>query len=174
MQYGLKEFLLFVALAAAGFCGMAIGGVGASIAISLFSISFTFALIAAFVARGLFQSRAIGFILPVMIYGSSLLVLADSEFDPYSGKIPTSKITKHAFELMSDQDWIDGSTGEPMPSNFDPYANNNPKIYLSESLSRSEFMCSAHVLWAVLFGFLGAQFAVWLHRSTRTSEANAR
>ena len=174
MQFGLKEFLLFVSLASVALCGMAMGGVASAVAESLIWMLFAISLITAAVARGLLQSRAIGFIIPVCIYALPLFVLAENEFDPYGGKMPTTQISKHAFELMAHREWINQLTGERMPADFDPYANNNPSFYVKESLSRLEFMRSAHVLWALLFGFVGAQLAVWLHKATRSTEARER
>jgi hypothetical protein len=171
-QISLRELLIVVVFAAFAFAALRTGGILHSVAV-MFAIVVTMALaIVAFVGRNTTQAFAIGFLIPVIAYAVTVLVLGKSELDPYSGKLPTSKLLLPLNRMMAKQNWINLSTGQVVldydPKN-DPNYPTSGAYYgaspmgISETPDRATFMSTGHILFALMFGYAGAKFAVWVY-----------
>lgn len=79
-------------------------------------LSFMIGAIVALIGRGAEQCFAIGFVTCVLIYVTVVHASDNSEFDPYSGKLLTSKAMKPIYQQLSTQVTIDFSTGRPVPT----------------------------------------------------------
>lgn len=160
-QFTLRELLFAVMFLALGLASLRAGGVLASITILLAIVLSMGMAIIAFVGRGELQAFAIGFLIPVIAYAASILAIGRSEFDPYEGKLPTSRLLLPVYQAIVQEEWID-STGKVVPKNWTGTFNNRPG--LKETPDRTTFMSLAHVLIAMLFGYAGARFAVVVYR----------
>ena len=166
LQVSLRELLFLVLLAAIGLASLRAGGIAGSIVIMLAIVATMGAAIVAFVGRHSMQAFAIGFLLPVLVYGAAILVIGQSELDPnYRGGLPTSSLLRPAFRLMVKVEWMNLATGQIDP-NYDVATDPTSGAVMigQESLNRHEFMALGHVLFAMLFGYAGAKFAVAVHR----------
>ena len=175
-RFTLRELMLVVLFAALGIAGLSAGGVLASIAVGIAIVVTMGSAIVAFVGRDELRAYAIGFLVPVLSYAAIVLSIGKSELDPYDGHLPMTRLMRPAFELVVETTYVDAFTGEPVPD-YDPAIDQNPMSGLgmgggplvSESPDRRTFTSLAHVLFAMLFGYCGAKFAVWVHtKQTRT------
>lgn len=154
-----------------GIAGLSTGGVVASIVIAVAIVVTTAFAIVAFVGRELLRSFAIGFLVPVVIYSATLFWIGNSELNPYEGKLPTTKIIRPVFELIVKREYVDVTTGKLVPD-YDPTANvgigvggfGGSPVGVRETPDRTTFMSLAHVLLGMIFGYVGAKFAVWIER----------
>ena len=174
LQVSLRELLLFVLFAAIGLASLGGGELMGSILVMLAIFATMAAAIVAFVGRNSVQAFAIGFLLPVLVYAAVVLAAGESELDPYTGKLPTTRLLRPMFRLMVKTTWTDMSTGQVAPDydpeTVDPNPVNfgAPMMGASESLDRRTFTSLGHVLFAMLFGYAGAKFAVAVHRKQET------
>lgn len=176
LQVSLRELLLFVLFAAIGLASLGGGELMGSILVMLAIFATMAAAIVAFVGRNSMQAFAIGFLLPVLVYGAVVLAAGESKLDPYMGKLPTTRLLRPMFRLMVKTTWTDMSTGQVVPD-YDPETDHNPVNFgaptmgASESLDRRTFTSLGHVLFAMLFGYAGAKFAVAVHRKQHETQA---
>jgi hypothetical protein len=170
-QITIRELMLLVLFAGLGIAGLSTGGVLASTTIGIAIILTTGFAIVAFVGRDQLRSLAIGFLVPVVGYAATVLSVGSSELDPYEGKLPTSKLLQPAFQFIVRTEYVNFMTGEPVP-NYNPATDptrgagggfGGTAVGLKETPDRATFMSLAHVLLAMLFGYAGAKFAVWVH-----------
>ena len=157
--------LVFV-FAGLGLAGLSAGGVLASIVVGISIIVTTGFAIVAFVGRDQLRSFAIGFLIPVIGYAATVLAIGASELHPYQGRLPTTKLFGRVFRLVVKQQYVNLETGETV-TDYDPTAvqlGTGPTIVPSETPERTTFMSLAHVLTALMFGYVGAKFAVWIYR----------
>ena len=142
--------------------------------------------IVAFVGIGAVKAYAIGFLLPVVIYAGCVVIAGHNELDPYDGKLPTVPVLRFAHQQLVTKTYIDPFTGKPMPD-YDPAAHDHSRMgsggtgmesvpmgggmggfmpgpSLLEIPDRPTFMTLAHTLLALIFGWLGSQFAVHVYR----------
>ena len=158
---------MFVAL---GISGLSVGGLLASIVTAIAIVASTALAIVAVVGRKELRSFAIGFLIPVVAYSAMLLSIGKSELDPYAGKLPTTKLIRPAFEMIVKIEYVDFTTGEALPD-YDPAANPGlggggfGGVGIREIPDRSTFMSLAHVILAMICGYIGAKFAVWIDRN---------
>ncbi|MEX2138316.1 MAG: hypothetical protein WD894_03595 [Pirellulales bacterium] len=147
------------------------GGVMATIVLGVVLIVTIGFAIVAFVGRDELRAAAIGFLVPVIVYAASIFAVGSSELDPYEGKLPTTKLIQPAFRLIVRAEWVNVMTGEPMPdydpTNPGPYGAigpAGPPVGLKETPDRTIFMSVAHALLAMVFGYAGSKFAVYVYR----------
>lgn len=143
-------------------------------------VGFLAAAVVAVVGRGPGQARAIGFVLCVGIYALLLWSAKvgngqNRELDPYDGRLPTTKLLKPVFESLVVRTYIDAFTGKEM-TNYNPppgtVLGNSGTIISQETPDRGQFMAIGHLLWAVLFGYLGSRFAAWVDRRRRVRDSS--
>ena len=129
---------------------------------------FMAAAVVALVDRGSRQAFAIGFVVCASIY-ATLFAMApkNRELDPYEGKFPTTRLMQPLFVTITTARWLYADTGEEIQK-YDP---SDPSfvglsVIHSESPSRENFMSVAHLLWTLLFGYVGGHFGrfVYLRR----------
>jgi len=135
------------------------------------------AAVTAVVDRGPLQARAIGLTLFMGIYGvlfwscpTHANYEQSTELDPYTGRLPTSKLLKPLFETLVSRNYLDGSgkkVGPPTPGiGFGGIGG----ISMSESPDRGQFMAIGHLLCALLLGYLGSRVALWAYARRHRSQ----
>jgi hypothetical protein len=131
-------------------------------------VGFLAAAVVAVIERWPSQARAMGFVLCVAVY--ALLVWSgpdyagnqhNSELDPYSGRLPTTKVMRPLFEALVTRQQI-------MMSGF------GGAMMTQESPDRGQFMAIGHLLWAIVLGYFGSRFAGWLYARRVRSEDQSR
>lgn len=171
-QFTIRELMSVVLFAAVGIAGLTTGGVVASAIVGLAIVATTCFAIVAFVGREQLRSFAIGFVIPVIAYAATVLSIGITELDPYAGKLPTTQLLRPAFQLIVRKSWVNMFTGQPVP-NYNPATapssggggfGGTPPIGLVETPDRTTFMSLAHAILAMIFGYAGAKFALWIHR----------
>lgn len=169
-QLTIRELMAIVLFAAIGLAGLSAGGWFASVIIVAATIITTGFAIVAFVGRGQFKSLAVGFLIPVVTYSALVVSMGESELDPYGGMLPTTKLIKPCFELLVKREYVNLETNQPVPD-YDPDANSGlgrdidgSPVGTRETPDRPTFMSLAHVLLAMIFGYAGAKFAIWVDR----------
>jgi hypothetical protein len=177
LRVSLRELLVAFALIGVGCAALKYAGEAWWMVLSaVMLVGFLAAVIMAVVGRGPGQARAIGFVLCVGIYGVLIWSAQigrgngqNRELDPYEGRLPTTKLLKPLFELLVVRTWIDTFTGKEVPNYNPPPEDGNPGMGFfpgamgsRESPERGQFMAIGHLLWAVLFGYLGSRFAAWV------------
>ncbi len=178
LQVSLRELLFVVLFAGLGLASLRAGGFVASCTVFLAIVVTMCLAIVAFVGRYTTQAFAIGFLIPVITYGVAVLAVGKSELDPYEGKLPTSRLLLPIFQAMAKQTWTNAWTGEVVPD-YDPATDPNragaggggfggSPVALSESPDRPTFMSLGHILFAMMFGYTGAKFAVIVYRKQRS------
>jgi hypothetical protein len=175
-QLTIRELMLDIVFVGIGFAGLVAGGVMAAIFLGgALIVTIAFAIVA-FVGRDESRAAAIGFLVPVIIYAASILAIGHSELDPY-GNLPTTKLIQPAHRLIVRQEWINAMTGEALPD-YDPttapkfggggvgglYTVGGAPVGMKETPDRTTFMSVAHALLAMVFGYTGSKFAVYIHR----------
>ena len=167
-QLTLRELLLGILFLGLGCAGLVAGGVMATIVLGVELIIIMGVGIVAFVGRDEARAAAIGFLVPVVVYAASIYALGSSELDPYDGKLPTTKLIEPAFRVIIRKEWINAMTGEPVPG-YDPTkapvgGGGFASVGLKETPDRTTFMSVAHALLAMLLGYAGSKFAVYVYR----------
>jgi hypothetical protein len=169
-QLTLRELMLGVFFVGLGCAGLVAGGLMATIVLGVVLITIMGVGIVAFVGRDEVRAAAIGFLIPVFVYSVSIYSLGSSELDPYEGKLPTTKLIEPAFRVIVRQEFIDAMTGEPMPG-YDPTTApvggggsfGLSSVSLKETPDRTIFMSVAHALLAMVLGYAGSKFAVYVY-----------
>jgi len=210
LRISLREFLILVTAVVVGCASLKFANDYWLIIVSLTTFfAFIAAAIVALIDRGSRQSIAMGFILAGVVYGGLLssqasdgdqnrAVVRNPEFDPYDGKLPTTRIMRPLFEAVSVDWYLDRATGKrineyqlPPGATIDRYADwggmggggggmraQAPKTgfgYAGQTPDREHFMPIAHCLWALLFGYAGGHFARWVYfRRLREQKAAAQ
>jgi len=144
-----------------------------TIVAAIIIVSFVMAAIVALVDRQARQAFAIGFAVSMVVYGVVLSLgslsssAANPEFNPDTGKLPTTRLLRPVFAAVAESRWIDFRTGQEVPG-YDPQ-NPGPGmqfVSLDERPERTAFMRIAHGWWALVLGYLGGWLArfVYLRR----------
>jgi hypothetical protein len=165
-QLTLRELLLGVLFIGLGCAALVAGGVMATIFLGVALILTVCFAIVAFVGRDEPRAAAIGFSVPVTVYAASIFAVGSSELDPY-GHLPTTKLIQPTHPLIVRQEWINAMTGELIPDHDPTTAITGPgflQVSLRETPDRATFMSVAHTLLAIVFGYAGSKFAVYVHR----------
>jgi hypothetical protein len=188
LRFSLREFFLSVAAVAVSCAALKYANESWLSTITFFMILATMAAaIIALVDRGPRQASATGFVVAVCIY-VALLNGRSSEFDPYEGTLPTSQLLRPLYAVMSNTWYIDQASGKRVASSDLPpesiivtsvsggdaafaagvgggmLVRGQRTGYVQwETVSRAHFMRIAHLLWAILFGYVAAKFARWVY-----------
>lgn len=174
LRFSLRELLLLLAFVAVGCAALRYAGglwlLGLSSGVLLL---FMGAAVLAAVDRGHRQAQAIGFALCVAIYGvlfwsTSSLMNAEQnpELDPQTGRLPTSKALAPLFEAIVKRSYYDEMTGKETALPAPGFGG----AYIRETPDRGQFMATGHLLFALMFGYLGSRLALGAYtRRTRTS-----
>ena len=124
-------------------------------------VLFLVALVAALVDRGPRQAWAIGAVSWMAVYGVLLL----------SGvPLPTSDALQQAYRVFAEEAAANPRV-YPLLTQYGPQGDLN--VVLTElSPSYDSFARNGHLLWALLFGYLGARLATWVY-ARRTQDRGA-
>lgn len=188
-RFSLRELLGLCLLSGLGLSALTIGGLFGSL-MMLVAIVFVMSMaIMAFVGKQTLQAFAIGFLMPVVVYGISIWSLGWNEMNLGLGKLPTSKLLSTLFQAVvktepvpvnANGGWVPppatayyapaqpNGTPAPVVATTPPTVSNGPipgMLAGIESIDRQEFMTLGHMLFAMLFGYVGAKFSVVVHRS---------
>lgn len=177
-QLSLRELQGLVVFSAVGIAALMQGGILTSILLSIAIVVATAFAIVACIAHGNLRTVAIGFLVPVIVYAAMLQALGPLELDPYEGRLPTTKLMLPVFELVAKHEYRDLSSGEIL-YRYDPakYGRSNggfgaSTVAVHESPDRMHFMSSAHVLFAMMCGYCGAKFALWIAQRQQPTVRN--
>jgi hypothetical protein len=171
MRFSVRELIVLIAFFAFGIASLRAGGVLASIT-GFAGIVLIMALaITAFVGTGRLKSFSIGFILPLVVYAATVLLAKTNELDPYEGRLPTTQVLRYAHQVLVRKIWTDLKTGNVIPD-FDITKNPNRPVALDEYPDRSTFMPLAHMLLAMLIGWIGGKFALYIHQRQKAERVN--
>lgn len=169
IQFTLRELLVVIAFAALGLAALSTGGVIGSIVVSLAMIVTMGLAIVAFVGRRSRQAFAIGFLIPVIVNATVMLVAGKSEFDLYAGQLPTTRLLRPMCAMVFKVAWYQGGIFIPgYDRDNDP--NHGAGMTYLNSPQHETFMKLGHILIAMTLGYAGAKFAVIVHR--RESKEN--
>lgn len=179
-QISLRELLAMVLFAGLGLASLRTGGLIASITTIVAIVFLMCTAILAVVGRGQGRIFATGFLIPVVIYGGIVFAAGDKELDPYNGRLPTSRILQTLWPVLATQTWTDLRTGQVVP-NYNP-AVHGPmggmggmaRAMSLETPDRPTFMSLGHILWATIFGYGGARFALAVYRQQQKESQNPR
>lgn len=180
-QITLRELMLVVLFAGIGLSGLLVGGLMASMLVGGVMILTVGFAIVAFVGRDQLRALAIGFLIPVLAYGAMVLSIGPIELDPYEGHLPTTQLLLPAYQRIVKTEYFNLATGAPAPG-YDPATApkfggsgfGGPAMGARETPDRKTFMSLAHILIAMLLGYCGAKFAVWLHRQQQSPATAAK
>lgn len=174
LRLSLRELLVLIALAATAIVSLQFASAGwETVVATIVIVAFALAAIVALVDRHARQAFAIGFAVSMVIYGVVLAGAsfnsqgASLEFNPDTGKLPTTRLLRPVFAAIVKTRWIDFRTGQEVPG-YDPQ-NPGPDmqfVSLDERPERSAFMRIGHGWWALVLGYLGGWFGrfVYLRR----------
>jgi hypothetical protein len=188
----LRAMLVLVAFVAVALASLAYANdVWVSIVSGILVIVVTAALIIAIVDRGFRQAFAIGFVLASLVYALALATgittgqfgdahFKNIEMDQWEGRLPTTGALRLLHSGLSRSGYFDAN-GKRLP-NFNPqiaagWAGGGGGMapgfagpsYV-EIPPREKFMPIGHCWWAMLLGYAGGLFALYVHRRRLRSE----
>lgn len=173
-RLSLRELLVLIALAAMAIVSLQFASatwetVVATIAV----VALTIAAIVSLVDRQARQAFAIGFVVSMIVYAlllsGGLLASRNGnlEFNPDTGRLPTTRLLRPVFAAVAQSRWIDFRTGQEL-LDYDPQnpGPNDQFVSQDERPERAAFMRIGHCWWALVLGYLGGWFArfVYLRR----------
>jgi Zn-dependent protease with chaperone function len=155
-----------------------------SVVTGILMVAFLGALIVAFVDRGFSQAFAIGFVLAILTYGIALF----SERSTRGGnvvsndRLPATRTLNWLYRRVERGGYVDAS-GKPLP-NYNPA--NDPRafpggggfvgaggfnpVYYRQLPDDAKFRAVGHCWWALLLGYGGGMFAMYVHRRRMRNE----
>jgi len=166
--------ILIVAFFALAISSLRDGGLLASFAVFAGIVLVMALAIVAFVGNAQPRAFAIGFLLPLLVYAATVLAAGSNELDPYDGRLPTTTILRYAHQALVTTTWTDTLTGKIVPD-YNP-ANDSKRgsgngtfggssMAIHEHPDRPTFMSLAHLLLAMMLGWTGGKFAVYVYRT---------
>ena len=175
-QLSLRSLLVLVTLIALAIVSLRFASEAWRTAVlTIVLVAFWAAVIVAAIDRGKQQAFAIGFVLTMIIYAATVLILplavyqfnnTNPEFNPATGRLPTTRLLNPLYTAVADVHWFDFFTGKEIRG-FDPNksgSNSGPQqLSLKEYPSRYVFAMIGHLWWALLLGFCGGWFAKWIY-----------
>ncbi|HEY4233682.1 MAG TPA: hypothetical protein VGM76_09655 [Lacipirellulaceae bacterium] len=172
IRISLRSLLVLMAVAAVAIASFRHASDGWQTAIvSVTLVVFCLSTIAAIVDRGPRRTTAIGCALTMTAYTLALLfsaplggpITGNREFNPSTGRLPTSRLLGHLYAHIAELGWVDVRTGKPAdePSaNASPNAGDSATTTTGEIPDRETFMVIGHSWWALMLGCFGG----WLAR----------
>jgi hypothetical protein len=171
-RFSLRNLLIFVAFFSIACIALKYAGPIWWTILSGISLVLVMAVaVRAFVGRGEQRVFAIGFTVCGVIYGGLLFASGAWEFDPYSGRMPTTTAMLPLFRLVAVSKFVHLGTGQEVPPPA-PGANVSHLAH-SETPSRRDFMSTAHVLWADLLAIVGGFFTCFIYSRSGRPELTA-
>jgi len=144
--------------------------------------------VVAFAAKGPLRAFAVGYVICTLIYGTVVYLCGNLELSCYGdGRLPTSKLLTPIYTAVVNVTYFDRSTGKPVSDNVPPKGESDmasgayfgpgggfggpPGVagtYPVHRPGQDVFMRIGHLLWSVIFGWLGGVFAKFVYsRSER-------
>jgi hypothetical protein len=182
-RISLRQMLVFVAAIALAIASLKYANdVWLAVVATVLMPALFISLIVAVVDRGPRQAFAIGFAIIIVAYGTTLLTGTSGfggdlnsknvEFDQWAGRLPTTRLLRYVHAAVQTSGYFDNVTGKELP-NYDPANPPNrfrgvggfaPGVSYRESPPRGKFMPIGHMWWALLLGYLGGVFAMFVYR----------
>lgn len=177
----IRELMLIVLSVAIATASLISGGIFASAVIGISSMASVCLAIVAFVGHGRARVGSIGFLIPVLAYASAVNVAGDSEMQLSNGVLPTTQLLWPAYRAIVRVNYTDPFTGETLPEDNARVVQQNSGAFggmggvmVHETPVRESFASLAHVLFAMLFGYIGSKFAIWINRETAVAGGEKR
>lgn len=146
LQVSLREVLAVTVFIAAGIASMRASGLVASLMILATVIVILVIAIRAAVATGHQRAFGLGFLIPVLGYLALTGLFGEDEFKAKYGTLPTTRALQH-FVPPRSSDGIAGS------------------LLGARSENAKTFMPLGHLLIAMVGGYCGGKYAIWVYRS---------
>jgi len=175
-RFTFRGLLVFTAFIALTLASMRFGGWLANVTLSCIALWLSGLLIIALVDRARRRAYAIGFLVPVIVYGG---IHGSTNRDQLSTHdtftLPTTRAFQRYYRSVAVTKWIDREGNET--ADFDPSSPWEPKPsegdWKSEAVSMTirdkpdgpTFMLLGHSLLAITLGFLGSRFALYVYDS---------
>jgi hypothetical protein len=134
--------------------------------VSVAIVLFFFAAIMSLVAQGSRRAAALGCTGAMAAYGLALFLSApwgspiaeNREFNPSTGRLPTSLLLRSLYERVADVGWVDIRTGKQaaeFSASAAVNAGDSATITTGEIPDREIFMVIGHCWWALALGCVG-------------------
>lgn len=150
MRLTLRELIFVTSIIGIGLAGIVRGPPVAWLGVAIcFLIIAGFAIIA-FVAVGQHRSFAIGFVVPVFLYGTAVLTAGDDELGMREGMLPTSQLFQSVLQPR-----------------YPPSGGLSVVQVIARKQNTTSVMTLGHLLVALALGYSGAKFAVHVHNRSR-------
>jgi predicted PurR-regulated permease PerM len=169
IRLSLRTLFIFMAIAALAIASVRHASDGwQTTIVSVALVTFCVAAILALADRGPRRALAIGCAVCMLAYGLAILFSAplgssiaeNREFNPSTGRLPTSRLLRALYERVEEIGWVDVRTGKPAdaePSaNASPNAGDSMTTTTGEIPDRESFMVIGHAWWALVLGCVGA------------------
>jgi hypothetical protein len=180
MQISIRTMLALVTIMALAAVAITTGGISAAIFQSLVACISLAAIITVFVGRGRARATAIGYAMPLTLYLAALIAIGKSEFDPFRGTLPTSRIARNGYAELYTPTYRDIQTGEILSREEVAKLESKAGFGFPSHVSLVEmfpdpieFMATAHASFVFLFGLFGAAYAALLHRFQSQTECSS-
>jgi hypothetical protein len=183
MRISLRSLFLLMAICAVAVASLRRASEGWQTAIvSIAVVLFFLAVIVAVVERGSRRAAAAGCALSMAAYGLALLLSApvggtiaeNREFNPSTGRLPTSRLLGRLYTRVADLGWVDVRTGKPADEASPSAAiNSGDSVTTStgEIPDRETFMVIGHAWWLLALGVAGGWLAKHVYlRQTRAED----
>jgi len=188
MAYSIRGLLIITAFVAAACAALRYAGpVWWNILFIAAGLLFMAATVVAFVGKGNQRALAIGFAVCFAIYGAVVFLSPANELNVVRGRLPTTKVMRPIVESMAPPGRDDPvpttmdstmqqnvDTGFSIGVDFERAPTNTRPTFTTSATTRngfpgvlpehSDLLRIAHLLWAMLFGFLGSIFAGFVYR----------
>ena len=185
MRFSLREFLMIATSVSVGVPAFCFANpVIKSFVVALVGLVSIMMAVRAAVERDRNQATAMGFVIAVAIYVLAVSVSGwDKEDSPYSGRLPTTMLTKFPLEAVQQQRsyWVDpdgnrSATPPPLGARRASGAFGfggggggfagpvGPTWSYFSHPQQGEAMVVAHCLWALLLGYGGGKYAGHVYR----------
>ena len=173
-QFTIREGLILVFFAGFAVASLSAGGIVASLFLILSMALVAAFAISVFVAPIELRTYSIGFVVPIFLYSLILVTFRSSEFDPYTGKLPTSKLLLPLFVATVKNEYVDqqGNVLKDFDPSKTPISGGGfgpPAISFRETPDRVAFMSIAHTVLALFAGYHGGKFASFIGKGRLTN-----
>lgn len=176
INISLRELIVIVAYCALGIAALRAGGWLAALVVFSGIVLVMALAIIAFVGTAQPKAFATGFLLSTLVYAATVIAAGNNELDPYDGRLPTTIVLRYAHHALVTTTWTDFATGKVVPD-YDPAKDaqlgnggggfGGPSVMLQESPDRPTFMSTGHMLLAMMLGWVGGKFAIYVYRTQR-------
>ena len=176
-QISMREWIALVMFACIAVAALSYGGVCQSLFLSLAFLALVSMSICSLVGSAQLRVYSIGFVVPVIFYLASILLIGGTDdfgqLDP-SYKLPTTNLFAPLYRVFVKHEYVDSATGAVVENYDGPVAVGAPSgfsvsggAFLRQNVSMASFMASAHGCCALILGWAGARFALWVFLASR-------